>query len=175
VEPHPYFGHEVAVIGGANSAAETALELFRAGVRVTLLHRDAVLSRHIKYWVRPDIQNRIDRGEIRSHFETTVEAILPDRLRLRRADGSRFEIANDFVLAMTGYHPDYAFLESMGIRLDPATRKAEHDPDTFETNVPGIHVAGAVGCGGETNRVFIENGRFHGRRIAEHIATTLRR
>lgn len=171
VEAHPYFGHEVAVIGGGNSAAETALELFRAGVRVTLIHREDRLSRHLKYWVRPDIENRIERHEIQAHFETTVEAIRPRTLELRRKAGSRFEIPNDFVLAMTGYHPDEAFLASMGIDLDPATGRASHDAETFETNVPGIYVAGAVGSGRETNRIFIENGRSHGVRIAAHLAS----
>jgi thioredoxin reductase (NADPH) len=171
-EAHPYFGLRVAVLGGANSAAECALELFRSGVRVGLIHRGRELSTHIKYWVRPDIQNRIERREIEAHFETEVEAILPDRLRLRKKDGVRFEIENDAVLAMTGYHPDYRFLESMGIRIDATSGKPETDPETCETNVPGLYLAGGIVSGRETNRIFIENGRFHGKAIAEHLTRT---
>jgi thioredoxin reductase (NADPH) len=171
-EAHPYFGLRVAVLGGANSAAECALELFRSGVRVGLIHRGRELSTHIKYWVRPDIQNRIERREIEAHFETEVEAILPDRLRLRKKDGVRFEIENDAVLAMTGYHPDYRFLQSMGIRIDATSGKPETDPETCETNVPGLYLAGGIVSGRETNRTFIENGRFHGKAIAEHLTRT---
>jgi thioredoxin reductase (NADPH) len=168
-EAHPYFGLDVAVVGGANSAAECALDLFRSGVRVTLIHRGAELSTHIKYWVRPDILNRIERGEVKAHLETEVEEILPERLRLRKRSGERFEIANDAVLALTGYHPDYPFLESMGIAIDRTSGKPQADPDTCETNVPGIYLAGGIVAGRETNRIFIENGRFHGEKIARHL------
>jgi thioredoxin reductase (NADPH) len=169
-ETHPYFGLEVAVIGGANSAAECALELFRAGVSVTLVHRGRALSTHIKYWVRPDILNRIERGEIKAFLETEVVAIRPGRLELRRKTGESFEIPNDAVLALTGYHPDYDFLSSMGIRIDPETGKPELNPDTCETNVPGIYLAGGIVAGRETNKIFIENGRFHGKKIVERLA-----
>jgi thioredoxin reductase (NADPH) len=171
-EAHPYFGLRVAVLGGANSAAECALELFRSAVRVILIHRGGELSTHIKYWVRPDIQNRIERREIEAHFETEVEEILPDRLRLRRKNGDRFEIESDAVLAMTGYHPDYRFLESMGIRIDAKSGKPLTDPATCETNVPGLYLAGGIVSGRETNKIFIENGRFHGKAIVEHLART---
>ncbi len=168
-EPHAYFSLEVAVIGGANSAAETALELFRSGVRVTLIHREAELSSHIKYWVRPDIQNRIQRGEIRAFFETEAEEILPDRIVLKRANRQRMEIPNDFVFALTGYRPDYPFLESMGIRIDSKTGQPEHDPETMETNVAGLFVAGGIAAGKQANKIFIENGRLHGAQIVRHI------
>jgi thioredoxin reductase (NADPH) len=169
-EAHPYFGLEVAVVGGANSAAEAALELFRAGVSVTLVHRRPELSTHIKYWVRPDILNRIERGEVKAHLDTEVVAIRPGALLLRKRTGETFEIANDAVLALTGYHPDYRFLSSMGIAIDAASGKPAVDPETCETNVPGIYLAGGVVAGRETNRIFIENGRFHGQRIVKHLA-----
>jgi bacillithiol disulfide reductase len=169
-EPHPYYGLKVAVVGGANSAAECALELFRSGVDVTLVHRGKALSTHIKYWVRPDILNRIQRNEVTAHLETEVEEILPDRLRLRKKDGERFEIANDAVLALIGYQPDYRFLESMGIAIDPRSGKPDLDPETCETNVAGIYLAGGIVAGRETNKIFIENGRFHGKKIVDHLA-----
>ena len=167
-EPHPYYGLKTAVIGGANSAAETALELYRAGVEVILVHRGKELSTHIKYWVRPDILNRIERKEIVAYLETEVEAILPDKIRLKRK-GKRFDIANDAVLALTGYQPDYGFLGSMGIRIDRGSGKPEFDPETFETNVSGIYIAGGIVAGRQTNKIFIENGRFHGQKIVKHL------
>ena len=173
-EAHPYYQMEVAVIGGANSAAETALDLFRSGVKVTLIHRETELSSHIKYWVRPDIDNRIKRGEIPALFETEVVEILPDKLRLKTKDGRRSEMANDFVLALIGYHPDYPFLESMGIEIEPEKGRPVHDPETLETNVPGLYVAGGMVSGRETNKIFIENGRFHGGKIVSHLAARLR-
>jgi len=172
-EAHPYYQMEVAVIGGANSAAETALDLYRSGVKVTLIHWHAQLSSHIKYWVRPDIDNRIERGDIPALFNTRVEEILPDKLRLRSSDGRGFEVANDFVLALIGYHPDYRFLESMGIEIEPEKGRPVHDPETFETNVPGLYVAGGMVSGRETNKIFIENGRFHGAKIVRHLAAQL--
>ena len=168
-EAHPYYQMEVAVIGGANSAAETALDLYRSGVKVTLIHREAELSSHIKYWVRPDIDNRIKRGEIPALFETEVEEILPDKLRLKTKDGQRSDITNDFVLALIGYHPDYPFLESMGIEIEPKKGRPVHDPETLETNVPDLYVAGGMVSGRETNKIFIENGRFHGAKIVSHL------
>ena len=173
-EAHPYYQMEVAVIGGANSAAETALDLFRSGVKVTLIHRETELSSHIKYWVRPDIDNRIKRGEIPALFETEVVEILPDKLRLKTKDGRRSEMANDFVLALIGYHPDYPFLESMGIEIEPEKGRPVHDPETLETNVPGLYVAGGMVSGRETNKIFIENGRFHGGKIVSHLSARLR-
>jgi thioredoxin reductase (NADPH) len=159
----------VAIIGGANSAAECALELYRSGVSVTLIHRGRALSTHIKYWVRPDILNRIERGEVKALLETEVVAIHPGRLELRRKNGETFELPNDAVLALTGYHPDYAFLSSMGIEIDSETGKPRVDPETCETNVPGIYLAGGIVAGRETNKIFIENGRFHGKKIVEHL------
>ncbi len=168
-EAHPYYGLDVAVIGGANSAAETALDLYRARVKVRLIHRDSDLSTHIKYWVRPDIKNRITRGEIEAHLETRVVEIRQGELVLEKKGGERFTIPNDAVLALTGYHPDYTFLESMGIKIDPDTGKPETDPETSETNVSGIYLAGGIVAGRQTNKIFIENGRFHGQKIIKHL------
>ncbi len=169
-ESHPYFGLEVAVIGGANSAAECALDLFRSGVSVTLVHRGPALSTHIKYWVRPDILNRIERREVKAFLETKVVAIHPGKLELRGKTGDTFEVPNDAVLALTGYQPDYAFLSSMGIEIDPESGKPNVNPETCETNAPGIYLAGGVVAGRENNKIFIENGRFHGKKIVEHLA-----
>jgi len=169
-EAHPYFGLNVVVIGGSNGAAETALDLFRSGVKVTLIHRGKDLSKQIKYWVRPDILNRIKNGEVTAYLNTCVEEILPDRLRLKKKSGKRFEIANDAVLAMTGYRPDYRFLESLGIEIEKETGKPHIDPETCESNVPGIYLAGGISAGRMANTIFIENGRFHGEKIICHIA-----
>lgn len=173
-EAHPYYDREVAIIGAGNSAADAALELFRGGARVTLIHRRPDLSKSLKYWVAPDISNRIKNGEITAHFNTEVTEILPTSIRLRHLDtGIEEEIANDFVFALTGYHADYDFLRSLGIRLDPETLKPELTPETLESNVKGIYLAGVVIAGVENNKVFIENGRFHGKQIIEALRQAL--
>ena len=172
VETHPYFGSRVAVIGGGNSAAEAALELFRAGVEVTLIHRGETLSSHLKYWVRPDIENRLARREITGWLGSEVEEIRMDSLTLRDRDGARHEIPNDFVLALLGYRPPYRFLESLGVRSEGADGRPVTDPETFATEVPGLYLAGGVVAGRRTNMVFIENGRFHGEAIVRHICAT---
>jgi thioredoxin reductase (NADPH) len=169
-EAHPYYGLRVAVIGGANSAAETTLDLYRSGVDVTLIHRGADVSTHIKYWVRPDILNRIERKEVTAHLETEVEEILPETLKLRKKNGARFTIENDAVIALTGYHPDYPFLKAMGIEIDSESGKPQVDPESCQTNVPGIYLAGGIVAGRQTNKIFIENGRFHGAKIVKHLA-----
>ena len=172
VETHPYFGSRVAVVGGGNSAAETALELYRAGVEVTLIHRGESLSPHLKYWVRPDIENRIERREIASHLGSVVEAIRADSLTIRDRRGEVREIPNDFVLPLIGYRPDYRFLESLGVRSGGADRTPVTDPETFATEVPGLYLAGGVVAGLRTNRIFIENGRFHGEAIVRHLCAS---
>lgn len=171
-EAHPFYERDVAIIGAGNSAADAALELFRGGARVTLIHRRPDLSRSLKYWVAPDISNRIKNGEITALFNTEVTAIEPTMLRTRNLEtGEESEIANDFVFALTGYHPDYQMLLSLGIELDPSTMKPAVDPETFESNVRGIYLAGVVLAGSETNKIFIENGRFHGK----HLVSALNR
>lgn len=168
-EPHPYFQKKVAVVGGSNSAAEAALELYRNGVQVTLIHRGKEMSRSVKYWVRPDINNRIDRGEIEAHFESRLVEIGEREISVETPSGA-LVLENDFVLALVGYHPDASFLESMGIEVDEETMAPRHDPKTLESNVAGIYVAGSIVAGKMTNRIFIENGRFHGEQIFASLA-----
>ncbi|MEO8724653.1 MAG: YpdA family putative bacillithiol disulfide reductase [Acidobacteriaceae bacterium] len=171
-EPHPYYDREVLVIGGKNSAAIAALELWRHGAKVTLVHRGPALHRHVKYWILPDIENRIKHGEIRAYMSTSVREIRLDSALLDTPDGER-EIANDFVFALTGYHPDFALLESLGVRITENCSRPEHDPQTLESNVKGIYLAGVILAGKRTNEIFIENGRFHGRMIAADLARKL--
>jgi thioredoxin reductase (NADPH) len=171
-DPHPYFDHDVLVIGGKNSAAIAALDLWRHGARVTLVHRGEKMHRHVKYWILPDIENRIRHGEIRGYFNTTVEAITFDTVRLLTPEGER-TIKNDFVFAMTGYHPDFAFLEALGVRLEGPDRTPVFNSQTLESNVPGIYLAGVVVAGARTNEIFIENGRFHGAQIAAGLRRAL--
>jgi thioredoxin reductase (NADPH) len=172
-EPHPYYGLDVLVVGAKNSAALAALELWWTGARVTLVHRGPEIHRHVKYWIKPNIENRIKNGEIPAFFDTRVLEILPHSVRLATPDGEH-EIKNDFVFAMTGYHPDFAFLAAHGITLDEETRKPRTDPETFESERDGIYLAGVIVAGVHTNEIFIENGRFHGKAIAAGIAAKLR-
>jgi thioredoxin reductase (NADPH) len=167
-EPHPFFDMDVVVIGGKNSAAISALDLWRHGARVTLVHRGEKLHNHVKYWILPDIENRIKNGEITAYFGSTVTEIGTDYVNLETSDGP-VQLKNDFVFAMTGYHPDYDFLRSMGIELSAEQCRPVCDPLTLESNVPGIYVAGVIVAGSRTNEIFIENGRFHGKQIADHL------
>ncbi len=168
-EPYRYMRQKVAVIGAKNSAAKAALDCYRHGAEVTLIVRSPALSDSVKYWIRPDLENRIKEGSIRALFETTVEEIREQSLIVRGPDG-RQEIENDWVLALTGYRPDFAFLERVGVTFaDDGYRTPVFDEVTFETARPGLYLAGTV-CGGlKTNKWFIENGRFHARQIARHI------
>jgi len=171
-DPHPYFESDVVVIGGKNSAAEAALDLWRHGARVTLVHRGPQMHTHVKYWVRPDIENRIKAGEIGAHFNSTVQEINADCVVLRTSSGT-LRLKNDFVFALTGYHPDYDFLRSVGIELATEQLRPVCDPENLESNVPGIYVAGVIVAGSRTNEIFIENGRFHGKLIAAHLSEKL--
>jgi thioredoxin reductase (NADPH) len=163
-DPHFSSGRDVVVIGGKNSAAETALELFRAGARVTLVHRRAQLGETVKYWVKPDIENRIKAGEIAARFEAQVSRIEPHRVLITR--GRKEEaLPADRVYALTGYHPDFDLFRRLGIRLDEKTLRPACDPDTLETNVPGVYMAGSITRGRAISEVFIENGRFDGEKI----------
>ncbi|MBT8217536.1 MAG: YpdA family putative bacillithiol disulfide reductase, partial [Acidimicrobiia bacterium] len=169
-EPYPYTGQRVAVVGGKNSAVKAALDCYRHGAEVTLIHRGQELSDRVKYWLRPDLENRIAEGSVRAFFRSTVTAIEPGLLRLDTPEGQR-TLGNDFVIAMTGYRPDYPLLEALGIEWDDDDALTPiYDPTTFETNRPGVYLAGTV-CGGlQTGRWFIENGRHHAQQIAAHIA-----
>lgn len=165
LEAHPFYGRKVAVIGGANSAAVTALDLYRHGAEVTLIHRGRELSRHIKYWIRPDLENRIKEKSIRALFQAHVREIAPERIRVETAAGERLRLENDFVFALTGYHPDVDLLRAAGVEVDAKSYRPKCNPKTLESNVPGLYVAGVVISGRHTNEIFIENGRFHGKRI----------
>jgi len=167
-EAHPFWRQDVVVVGGKNSAAIAALELHRAGAHVHLVHRAAALSDSIKYWIRPDIENRIKEGSVVAHFETTVREIRPDVVRLQ-GPGGPFDLPAQAVFLLTGYHPDTSLLEGAGVEVDPASMIPRHAPDTLETNVPGLYLAGALASGRHTSRIFIENGRFHGETIVRSI------
>jgi thioredoxin reductase (NADPH) len=169
-DPHPYFGMDVAVIGGKNSAAIAALELWRHGARVTLIHRGSGIHHHVKYWIKPDIENRIKNGEIKAYFGSKVAEITPDFISVDTPAG-REVVTNNFVFALTGYHPDFTFLERLGVRFEGVDRKPVCDAKTLESNVPGIYLAGVIVAGSRTNEIFIENGRFHGKQIAASLVS----
>jgi thioredoxin reductase (NADPH) len=170
-DPHPYYRKHVVVVGGRNSAAIAALELHRAGAAsVTLVHRGPGLSSSVKYWIKPDIENRIKEGSVRARFETRVCEIRPDRVVVvgaGRQGGT--ELPADAVFLLTGYQPDTRLLRDAGVRVEPESLRPEYDPGTFETNVRGLFVAGSIVSGRDTNRTFIENGRFHGDAIVAAI------
>jgi thioredoxin reductase (NADPH) len=171
-EPHPYYNHDVIVVGAKNSAAIAALELYWTGARVTLVHRGPGIHRHVKYWIKPNIENRIKNGEIKAYFNSSVTEILPGSVRIRTSD-CNLEVSNDFVLAMVGYSPDLTFLNANGIVLEQTTLKPRSDPDSLESDRKGVFLAGVIVAGMHTNEIFIENGRFHGRQIADAIARQL--
>ena len=181
-EPHPFYRKQVVVVGGKNSAAEAALDLHRAGAHVTLVHRRPALGASIKYWVKPDIENRIREGSVAARFETRVVEIRPTEVVVERVAagsdgdgaGRRDVLPADGVFLLTGYLADVGFLEACGVAVDEATHVPRHDPETYETNVPGLYLAGSVVAGANRGEVFIENGRFHGRVVVERIARRLK-
>ncbi len=168
-EPFSCYRQRVAVVGGKNSAAIAALELHRHGAMVTLIHRREKLSDGIKYWILPDIENRIKEGSITAHFSTEVKEIVPGSVILENTSRGRFSVENDAVLVLIGYHPDVGFLETMGVLMNPDTMAPTHSPETMETNVPHLYVAGSIAAGRNNNKIFIENGRMHGRSIVASI------
>ena len=170
-EPHPYYRRRVVIVGGANSAAEWALDLFRAGASVTLVHRRAALKSTIKYWVRPDIENRIKEGSIAARFNTQLTEIRPTSVVVSTGTAVE-ELAADAVFLLVGYHADWDLMAAAGVAMNER-RAPAYDPVTFETNVPGLFVAGGALAGMDTGNIFIENGRFHGERIVEVIAGRL--
>ena len=170
-EPHPYWDQDVLMVGGGNSAVEAALEVWRAGARVTLVHFEDELDPGVKPWIRPDIENRIEEGSIAVRWRTRVERITPAAVELRDVDTGETEtIPNDWVLAMTGWHADPDLLHDLGVGLDPETDVPAHDPETMATDVPGVYIAGVLAAGDDANRIFIENGKHHGGRIVSHLA-----
>ena len=168
-DAHPYYQRRVVVVGGKNSAAEAALELFRAGVHVTMIHRHATLGDSIKYWVRPDIENRIKEGSIAARFESQIVEITPTEVVIER-HGQREAVPAEAVFLLTGYHPDADLMVRAGINCDPDSLMPDLDPETYETNVPNLFLAGGCVAGRNTGSIFIENGRFHGDRIIKVLA-----
>lgn len=168
-EAHPYVGTKVAIVGGNNSAVDAAIDLERAGAEVTVIMRRAEISERVKAWTRPIFESMINKGRIRVLFASHVQEIHPQFIRVSTPDGE-IKIENDFVLTLIGYRPDRTFLEKLGVTIDPDTLYPEHDPNTMETNVKGLYIAGVVATGQRANEIFIENGRFHGELIARHIA-----
>ena len=181
-EAHPHYRQRVVIVGGGNSAAESALEMFRAGAQVTIVHRAATLKSTIKYWVRPDIENRIKEGSIAARFSAHITEIRANSVIIRsggsdgsggssgpRGSGETEELSADAVYLLTGYRADADLLRHAGVTLDERDAPV-HDPETFETNVPGLFVAGGAIAGIDTGTIFIENGRFHGQKVIEVIA-----
>lgn len=168
--PHYYAGQKLAVIGASNSAIDAALECYRKGAEVSLIIRGPEVGQRVKYWVRPDIINRIAEGSIKAYYNSNVIEILEDRVKLATPDGD-IVLENDFVLALTGYKPNFEFLENLGIELsNDEKRLPNYNPDTMETNISGLYLAGVI-CGGmETHKWFIENSRIHAKIIMKHIS-----
>lgn len=170
-DPHPYVGQKVLVIGAANSACDVALETFYKGAEVTMVIRESEIYPKVKYWIRPNIENRIKEGAIKAHFNSTVKEIRPNEVVIETPDGP-ITIANDFVLSMTGYKPNYALFEKLGLPISKDESKIPlHNPDTLETPLPGIYVAGVINAGLKTSTLFIENTRQHSEMIINHIVS----
>lgn len=167
-EAHEFFDTDVLVIGGKNSAVDAALELNKAGARVTVVYRGSEYSTSIKPWVLPEFEGVVRNGEVVMHFNTTVKEIREHEVVLD-IEGREEVLKNDFVFAMTGYHPDHAFIRAMGVTIDEETGRPYYEPETMETNVEGLFIAGVIAAGNNANEIFIENGRFHGDCIAKAI------
>ncbi|MFS0764794.1 MULTISPECIES: YpdA family putative bacillithiol disulfide reductase [Peribacillus] len=168
-EGHPYFNCDVAVIGGKNSSVDAALELVKSGARVSVLYRGSDYSSSIKPWILPEFESLVRNGTIKMEFNANVDSITEDSVIYHVGDEEKV-IKNDFVFAMTGYHPDHSFLASMGITIDKETGRPAYNEETMETNVKGLYIAGVLAAGNNANEIFIENGRFHGGLIAYHLA-----
>lgn len=168
-DPHLYAFQNVVVIGANNSAIDAALETYRKGAKVTLVIRNSEIGSYVKYWVRPDIENRIKEGEIKAYFNAEVSAIAEDSVTIK-TQTETFTVENDFVIAMTGYKPDFDMLKKLGVNLEGESSAPAYNPETMETNLPGLYLAGVV-CGGmDTHKWFIENSRVHAEQIFKHIA-----
>ncbi|WP_458354949.1 YpdA family putative bacillithiol disulfide reductase [Peribacillus frigoritolerans] len=168
-EGHPYYNCDVAVIGGKNSSVDAALELVKSGARVSVLYRGSDYSPSIKPWILPEFESLVRNGTIKMEFNANVDRITEDSLIYHVGDEEKI-IKNDFVFAMTGYHPDHSFLAAMGITIDKETGRPAYNEETMETNVKGLYIAGVLAAGNNANEIFIENGRFHGGLIAYHLA-----
>jgi thioredoxin reductase (NADPH) len=172
-EAHPYFDMDVAVIGGKNSSVDAAIELEKAGARVTVLYRGSEYSSSIKPWVLPEFEALVRSGVVEMVFSAQVKEITEDSI-VYEYEGQTVKLKNDHVFAMTGYRPDHAFIEKMGVKIEAETGRPYFNPETMETNVPGIFIAGVIAAGNNANEIFIENGRFHGGQIAEAISSRTR-
>ncbi|MDQ0157191.1 YpdA family putative bacillithiol disulfide reductase [Robertmurraya andreesenii] len=167
-EAHPFFDKDVVVVGGKNSSVDATIELVKAGARVTVIYRGSSFSPNIKPWILPEFESLIRNGIVKMEFDSHVKEITENQVVYEK-QGELFELKNDFVFAMTGYHPDHAFLKEMGVKIDSDSGRPIFDPDTMETNVEGIYIAGVIAAGNNANEIFIENGRFHGGLIAKSI------
>ncbi|RLQ95074.1 YpdA family putative bacillithiol disulfide reductase [Falsibacillus albus] len=167
-EAHPFFDTDVVVIGGKNSAVDAALELNKAGARVTSLYRGSEYSKSVKPWILPEFDALVRNGQVDMEFNADILEITSSSV-VYSVRGERKEIKNDFVFAMTGYHPDHSFISKMGVNINAESGRPEYDPDTMETNQQGIFIAGVLAAGNNANEIFIENGRFHGELIAQSI------
>ena len=173
LEPYPHYGQDVVIVGAGNTAAEAALDLWRNDVRVTLVHRGPHVKPGVKYWVKPDIENRIEEGSIPAYFNSQVRAILPEgAVEVATPEGPKLLPAQT-VFVLIGYTPDAAFERRCGVEVDPETLIPAVDPETCESNVPGLYVAGTLQAGRWTDRIFIENSRDHGPKIVAHLKTRL--
>ncbi len=171
-EPFEFFDQDVLVVGGGNSAVEAALDLYRNGVRVHMAHFESTFDPGVKPWVRPDIEQRIEAGEIRMFWRSRVQALGPDSVTLINEDtGDRTELPNQMVVAMTGWRPDHSLLLDLGVDVDSKMGIPAHDPTTMQTNIEGVYIAGVIAAGFNANKIFIENGRGHGELIARHLAS----
>ena len=170
-EPYPFYDQDVLVVGAGNSSVESALETYRAGARVSMVHIFSEIDRGVKPWVVPDIQNRLKNGEIEVYWRHQIKEIRPASVVLQNMDSEEtVEIPNDWVLAMTGWRPDRQFISGLGVDIDDETGIPSHHPDTMETNVPGIYIAGVLAAGYNANKIFIENGKLHGPKIVEALS-----
>ncbi|AMA73600.1 thioredoxin reductase (NADPH) [Aneurinibacillus thermoaerophilus] len=168
-EAHPYHGMKVAVIGGKNSSVDAAMDLYRAGADVTWIYRGGEYSPSIKAWVRPVFESMVNKGWIKAMFNTEVKSIHEDHIVVVR-NGEEIKLENEVVFAMTGYRPDRTFFNALGVKVHEETGEPEHNPETMETNVPGVFIAGVIAAGNDANVIFIENGRFHGGILAQEIS-----
>lgn len=167
-DAHPYIGQDVAVVGAANSACDVALETYYKGARVTMIIKDKEIYEKVKYWIRPNIINRINEGSIKAYFKSQIKAILPDKIIIETPEGE-IELKNDYVLAMTGYRPNFPFLESLGISLSQEELIPSYHPESLESNVSQMYLAGVILAGNNTSKLFIENTRHHGKMIMSDI------
>jgi thioredoxin reductase (NADPH) len=169
-EPYSFFDRDVVIVGGRNSAAEAALDLFRGGARVSLVHRGAEMGSTLKYWVRPDIENRFKAGEVKAYFNALINKITPSTVEIVQA-GTPITLRAEQVFLLTGYHSSTRFFEQLGVKWDSDTLRPQYNTETYETNVPGVYLAGSIVGGRFNAEVFIENGRFHGETVVKAIAS----